>query len=175
MKEPHLSIMLNGTIRNLQGLIPQMVSFLDGEIDLNPWERWANAQYISDNEMEIDLMALLRDILGQASVPSLFGRAFLENNPHVLHDIYEMDRGMIYFIIGLPRFTPWPSVLRAHYARSQVQQSMTKFQEVLDASLDGKQVDSSWGDLDDVSDFILKRHELFRRKFSRKKHVISID
>lgn len=166
MKEPYLSSMLDKTIRNLEGLIPQMVSFMDSEIDQHPWEKWANAEYISNNEMEVDLMALVRDILGHASVPSLFGREFLDNNPHVLHDIYEMDRGMMYFIMGLPWFTPWPAVARAHYSRSQIQQSMTKFQEALDASVDGKQMDSSWGDLDDVSDFILKRHELFRSKIT---------
>ncbi|KAK6606964.1 hypothetical protein H4I95_04613 [Botrytis cinerea] len=163
MKEPHLSSMLDKTLRNLEGLIPQMVSFMDSEIDQHPWEKWANAEYISNNEMEVDLMALVRDILGHASVPSLFGREFLDNNPHVLHDIYEMDRGMMYFIMGLPWFTPWPAVARAYYSRSQIQQSMTKFQEALDATVDGKQVDSSYGDLDDVSEFILKRHELFRK------------
>ncbi|TGO63940.1 hypothetical protein BOTNAR_0094g00170 [Botryotinia narcissicola] len=163
MKEPYLSSMLDKTIRNLEGLIPHMVSFMDSEIDQHPWEKWANAEYISNNEMEVDLMALVRDILGHASVPSLFGREFLDNNPHILHDIYEMDRGMMYFIMGLPWFTAWPAVARAHYSRSQIQQSMTKFQEALDASVDGKQMDSSWGDLDDVSDFILKRHELFRK------------
>lgn len=164
MKEPYLSNMLNGTIRNLEGLIPQMVSFLDSEIDQHPWEKWANAEYISNNEMEVDLMALIRDILGHASVPSLFGRAFLDNNPHVLHDVYEMDRGMLYFIMGLPWFTPWPAVARAHFSRSQVLHCLTKFHEALDASIDGKHVDSSWGDLDDVSDFIMKRHEMFRSK-----------
>ncbi|KAJ8064526.1 hypothetical protein OCU04_006856 [Sclerotinia nivalis] len=163
MKEPYLSTMLNGTIRNLEGLIPQMVSFLDSEIDQHPWEKWANAEYISKDEMEVNLMTLVRDILGNASVPSLFGRAFLENNPHVLHDIYEMDRGMMYFIMGLPWFTPWPSVARAHFSRFQVRGSVKRFHEALDASVDGKHVDSSWGDLDDVSDFILKRHELFRK------------
>ncbi|ESZ99437.1 hypothetical protein SBOR_0199 [Sclerotinia borealis F-4128] len=163
MKEPHLSNMLDGTVRNLQRIIPQMVSFVDSEIDQYPWEKWANADYISNNEMEVDLMALIRDILGQASVPSLFGHAFLDNNPHVLHDVYEMDRGMMYFNMGLPWFTPWPSVARAHYSRSQVQYSINSFHEALDASVDGKHVDSSWGDLDDVSDFIMKRHEFFRK------------
>ncbi|KAM0152409.1 hypothetical protein ACHAQE_008102 [Botrytis cinerea] len=175
MKEPHLSSMLDKTLRNLEGLIPQMVSFMDSEIDQHPWEKWANAEYISNNEMEVDLMALVRDILGHASVPSLFGREFLDNNPHVLHDIYEMDRGMMYFIMGLPWFTPWPAVARAYYSRSQIQQSMTKFQEALDATVDGKQVDSSYGDLDDVSEFILKRHELFRSKIAKEFNLMATD
>lgn len=34
----------------------------------------------------------------------------------------------------------------------------------LDALVDGKPVDPTWGDLDDVSDFIMKRHGLFKGK-----------
>jgi len=44
-------------------------------------------------------------------------------------------------------------------------------QEALDAIVDGKPVDPTWGDLDDVSEFIMKRHELFR---SKKSHPICL-
>ncbi|PQE30751.1 cytochrome P450 protein [Rutstroemia sp. NJR-2017a WRK4] len=162
MKEPYLGKMLDNTTRNLEKLIPQMVSFMDGEIDQHPWERYANAEWISSKEMEVDLMSLVRDLMGHASVPSMFGHAFLENNPHVLHDIYDMDDGMMYFMAGLPWFTPWPSVVKAHFARRQAWDSVTKFQKALDAYVDGKHVDPSWGDMEDVSEFILKRHEIFR-------------
>jgi hypothetical protein len=162
MKEPYLGKMLDNTTRNLEKLIPQMVSFMDGQIDQHPWERYANAEWISSKEMEVDLMSLVRDLMGHASVPSMFGHAFLENNPHVLHDIYDMDDGMMYFMAGLPWFTPWPSVVKAHFARRQAWDSVTKFQIALDAYVDGKHVDPSWGDMEDVSEFILKRHEIFR-------------
>jgi hypothetical protein len=162
MKEPYLSKMLDNTTRNLEKLIPQMVSFMDGPIDQHPWERYANAEWISSKEMEVDLMSLVRDLMGHASVPSMFGHAFLENNPHVLHDIYDMDDGMMYFMAGLPWFTPWPSVVKAHFARRQAWDSVTKFQIALDAYVDGKHVDANWGDMDDISEFIMKRHEIFR-------------
>ncbi|KAM3071989.1 hypothetical protein ACMFMG_008455 [Clarireedia jacksonii] len=162
MKEPYLSRMLDNTTNNLEKLIPQMVSFVESPIDQQPWERYANAEYISSKEMEVDLMALVRDVMGHASVPSVFGRALLENCPHVLHDIYDLDDGMMYFMAGLPWWTPWPSVARAYFARSQAWDSMTKFHKALDASVDGKHVDPSWGDMDDISDFIMKRHEAFR-------------
>jgi hypothetical protein len=61
MKEPHLSNVLNATTKNLEINIAQMLTFVDTEVDLHPWERFGNATYISNSETEIDLMALMRD------------------------------------------------------------------------------------------------------------------
>jgi hypothetical protein len=41
---------------------------------------------------------------------------------------------------------------------------MDDHQRAMDAHAEGKDIDSSWGDLDDVSDFIIKRNEIFRGK-----------
>jgi hypothetical protein len=164
MKEPHLSDLLRGTINGLQENIPQMITFSEGDIDLHPWERWANASYISESETEINLMSLVRDIMGFASVPGMFGRGLMEKYPNLLHDVWDMDSGFLYFLIGLPRWTPWPSVMKAHRARQKVWRAIDEQQRALDASVDGKQYDSTWGDLDDVSALIMKRHEIFKGK-----------
>lgn len=162
MKEPYLSKMLQGTIRALEENIPQMITFAEGEIDLQPWERWAKASYISGSETEIDLMSLMRDMMGHASVPGLFGHGLMEKYPDLLHDIYDMDSGFLYFLMGLPQWTPWPSVNRAHQARQRLWRALDDHQRALDATVDGKHVDSTWGDLDDVSEFIWKRNAMFR-------------
>ena len=164
MREPLLGNLIERTIRNLEDNIPQMISFIDTEIDLQPWERSAKARFLSSSESEINLMSLLRDMLSYASVPAMFGRALLEKCPGILHDVYEMDRGMMYFLMGLPPWTPWPSVMKAHLARARVWQCLDDHQRALDASVDGRSVDSTWGDLDDVSDIIMKRHALFKGK-----------
>lgn len=164
MQEPHLSDMLKRTIRGLEENIPQMISFMDGEIDQQPWERFAKATYISDSETELDFTALLRDMMGHASVPALFGHALMEKYPDLLHDIYDMDAGMHFFLMGLPAWTPWPGVINAHLARARLWQALDDHQRALDATVDGKHVDPTWGDLDDVSEFIRKRHAAFKSK-----------
>lgn len=164
MKEPHLSNMLSATILGLQENIPQMISFADSEIDLQPWERQAGACYISESQTELDLMSLLRDMLGHASVPAVFGRGLMDKYPDILHDVYDMDAGFMYFLIGLPQWTPWSSVNRAHRARQRLWRALDDQQRALDSMVDGKPFDSAWGDLDDVSEFILKRHSLFKGK-----------
>ena len=124
MREPHLSNMLKGTMRGLETNIPQMISFMKSEIDQQPWERFAKATYISDSETELGLMALMRDMLGSASVPGLFGQAIMDKYPNLLHDVYDMDAGLYFFLLGLPAWTPYPGVMRAHSARFRLWKAM---------------------------------------------------
>jgi hypothetical protein len=162
MQEPYLGDLIKSTMRNLEENIPQMISFTDSDIDQQPWERSAEASYISNSEMEINLMVLVRDMLGTASIPAVFGRGLIEKYPSILHDIHDMDDGKWYFMMGIPSWTPWPPITRAYLARRRVWQGLDGLQEALDATVDGKNVDSSWGDLDDVSKFIMKRHALYK-------------
>ena len=142
-----------------------MISFIDTEIDLQPWEKHSNTQYVSESEVEIDLMSLLRDMLGHASIPGMFGQGLLEKYPTLLHDLYDMDEGMMFFLLGLPAWTPWPGVFKAHMARRRLWQALDDQQRSLDLLADGEDVDYSWGEMDDVSEFILRRHEVFKSEF----------
>ncbi|RFU35883.1 hypothetical protein B7463_g423, partial [Scytalidium lignicola] len=150
MKEPHLGNFMKVTVRGIEEHVPNIFSFMEGEVDQHSWERWASARYINEDEEEINLNAVLRDIMGQVSVPALFGQAFFENNPDILHDVYDFDSGMMYFLMGLPWFTPWPSVIRAHLGRWRLRESMTEFSKALEDTIEGKAVDSKWDNMDDV-------------------------
>ena len=120
MREPHLGNMLKRTVRGFETNIPQMISFTESEVDQQLWERFAKASYISDSETELNLSALMRDMLGSASVPALFGKALFEKYPDLLHDVYDLDAGLYFFLMGLPAYTPWPGVMKAHMARSRI-------------------------------------------------------
>ncbi len=112
-----------------------MISFAESEIDQQPWERFAQAAYLSDTETELNLMALLRDVLGNASVPGIFGCALMEKYPDLLHDVYDMDAGLYFFLLGLPAWTPWPGVLKAHMARFRLWKAMGPSPHLLTFSL----------------------------------------
>ena len=62
-------------------------------------------------------MSLFREMMGHASIPAFFGQALTEKYPNLLQDIYSMDRGMMFFLMGLPSWFPWPGVMEAHLAR----------------------------------------------------------
>ncbi len=162
LREPALGDVTTKMVKGLGRNIPQMISFVDAVIDLQPWERWANAKYISASETEVNLMSLVWDILGEASTNAIFGSALLGKYPDLLHDVKEMDKGMYYFLMGLPSWFPWPGVMSAHFARARAWKAMDDHQEALDALAMGKSMDSTWGDLDDVSQLVLKRNESFR-------------
>ncbi|CAG8984016.1 hypothetical protein HYALB_00002956 [Hymenoscyphus albidus] len=162
-RDPFFGTLLNGTVKNIENNVSHMISFVDTAIDLEPWEKWGNASYISDEETEIDFAAMIRDVMGHCSVPVIYGSAFIEKFPNVLHDVYEMDKGMPYFLMGFPSWFPWPSVLKAHIARNRVWQALDDQQRAFDDLSEGKEIDYSWGDLDDVSDFSKRRHEIYRK------------
>jgi hypothetical protein len=166
MREPHLGSLLRAVIRGFEHNIPRMVSFVDTEIDLQPWERVSDVTFVSSSEIEANLMSLFREMMGHASIPAFFGQALMEKYPNLLQDIYGMDRGMMFFLMGLPAWFPWPGVMEAHLARFRLWHAMDDLQRVLDATVVGAPVDSSWGDLEDVSEFIMKRHSFFKGKDS---------
>lgn len=164
MKGSQLGNVLNRINHLIEQTIPQMISFVDTEIDLQPWERFAKAMFISPTETEINLSAMVRDLIGHTSVPAMFGSALMEKYPDLLHDTYNFDEGMNYLLAGLPQWTPWPPVFMAHMARNKLWEALDDQQRALDALAEGKPVDYSWGELDDVSEFILKRNEIYRSK-----------
>lgn len=169
MREPSISKILDPTIRGLEVNIPSMITFTDSPIDQQPWEQSGFVDLVpsspsSEPVVEANLMGLMRDMMGHVSVPALFGRAFLENFPDVLQNLYAMDLGLNWFLMGVPRWLPIPPATRAHIARKKLLDSIAAFHVALDKALDGRG-DAMWGDMDDVSETLLKRHDLFVRKF----------
>jgi hypothetical protein len=156
--------MLNATIRNMERGIPSMISFVDTDIDLQPWEKYADSTYISDTETSVDLMKLMRDMMGHASIPAMHGKAFLEKYPNVLHDIYDLDQGMLYLIMGLPAWTPWSPVIKAHNARRRLWEALDAQQVAMDLEANGEDPGNGWSDMEDVSLFTRKRNEIYRSK-----------
>ncbi len=152
------------TVQNLEESIPNMVTFINTDIDRQLWERFAKPKFISNSEIEVDLFSLVSDLLGSASVTAVFGPTLLEKYPNIMHDLLAMDSEMPFFLMGLPVITPYPGFMNANQARHHVLLALDDFQRALDGTVDGKPVDFSWGDMDNVSGFIAKRHAFFKGK-----------
>jgi hypothetical protein len=73
MREPHLGIPLKVVVRGFEHNIPQKISFVDTEIDLQPWERVSAVTIVSSSEIEVKLMSLFRGMMGHVSIPAFFG------------------------------------------------------------------------------------------------------
>ncbi|PBP17431.1 cytochrome P450 [Diplocarpon rosae] len=159
LDEPYMTKILKALVKNLEQNIPQMISFIETPIDLQPWEQYAEARFISSSETEINLTSLVRDMMGHAALPSIFGNALIEKNPSILHDVRNMDAGRNYLLRKLPPWVPWPAVARAHMARFKVWQSLDDHQRAIDVTAAEEAVEPSGDDLGDVSMFVMKRNE----------------
>ncbi|KAK2628591.1 hypothetical protein QTJ16_001694 [Diplocarpon rosae] len=150
LDEPYMTKILKALVKNLEQNIPQMISFIETPIDLQPWEQYAEARFISSSETEINLTSLVRDMMGHAAVPSIFGNALIEKNPSILHDVRNMDAGRNYLLRKLPPWVPWPAVARAHMARFKVWQSLDDHQRAIDVTAAEEAVEPSGDDLGDI-------------------------
>ncbi|CCU77342.1 Putative Cytochrome P450 [Blumeria hordei DH14] len=162
INKPHVEKITKRISLLLEQNIPQMVSFLETSIDLQPWERCANASLISPNQSEMSLMPLIHMMMGYASVSAIFGSEILERYPDLIETLDEMDKGIQYFLWGLPAWLPWPGVMKSHIARYKLWKYMDDYEIALDNILSCKPNECSWGDLEDVSDFIKARHKFLK-------------
>ncbi|TQS36007.1 hypothetical protein Golomagni_03555 [Golovinomyces magnicellulatus] len=175
VKEPYVDTVFTKISQYLHANIPQMITFLDNKVDLQSWERWASSKYVSSSETEISLMPLLYDMMGSTIVTSIFGSAFLEKNPDLIQNIYEMERGMKFLTMGIPAWFPWPSNVKAHMYRNMILLSLDDYQKALDNKIKNKPNGLLWGDLDDVSDFVLARHRFYNEKGIRVEERFEIE
>ncbi|RKF80596.1 hypothetical protein GcM3_044005 [Golovinomyces cichoracearum] len=175
VKEPYVDTVFTKISQCLQTNIPQMITFLDNKVDLQSWERWASSKYISSSETEISLMPLLYDMMGSTLVTSIFGSAFSEKYPDLMHNIYEMERGIKFLTMGIPAWFPWPNNVKAHMFRNMILLSLDDYQQALDNKIKNKPNGILWGDLDDVSEFVLARHRFYNEKKIRVEERFEIE
>jgi hypothetical protein len=165
MKEPYLSQSMKATVEGLQRNVPKMISFKSNPLYQHPWERISNCQRATCDPpaaVDADLLALMRDMMGAVSLPALYGRTFAENYPNILQDVYDMDAGMPFLLMGLPEWAPIPKAQKAYEARARIWAASNELQEALDAITVGQDPGPRWQNLDDVSELIKRRNRVFR-------------
>lgn len=95
--------------------------------------------------------------------PALVGTDFTNNYPDFFSDLWDMDRGFIYLSTGLPRWTPFPPITRAHAARNRMHTALRGLEEALDKDSKGQDPGTEWHALDDVSSLVKARAEVYRK------------
>lgn len=169
MKEPQLSKMVDRVIEKMERAIPSMITFTDTPVDQQPWEEAADVSIYASEvpEVYLNLMELMRHLLGEVSLPALMGDRFLEKYPKTLTDLFTMDDGFLWMAAGVTRFFPLPKVFQAYLAQRNLLESLKDFDTALDIMVAGEipAADSlgwDWGDMDDVSEMLVKRAEIYR-------------
>jgi hypothetical protein len=165
MQEPYLGEMVNQTAQKTKQNVGNLVTFMQSPVDQMPWEKTSKIQLFGEegDVVEASLLPLVRDFCAFNAMPSIMGSDLLENFPDLFEDVWKLDRGFLLLAAGLPRWTPFPTVTRAHLARHRNLEALEIFHEQLDKHLKGENTSSKWSSLDDVGALVKARAAVYQK------------
>lgn len=158
-KEPQLTDLIRVTKREVELELPNLSTFLPGEIDQPEWERSANSVLVAAGVVEVDIFPLLRNFVGNVATKVLMGEGLLKNHPNLLNDIWTLDSRMNDFYMGMPFFMPHMS--GPYAARFRILRALTDWSHNYQKVLKGEDADYMWGEMSDVSDIMKVREKMF--------------
>jgi hypothetical protein len=164
----------------IQECMPNLVSFSESIVDQNEWERAAcslvKPKYGHDSpSVEVSLFTLIRNFTGHVVLPTLVGSEFLQAYPSTLDDLWDLDGGFKYMILGLPRLLGIPSLTRAHVARRRLLSAMDSFHRGLDMNAAGDESEQPWRDLSDVGEMMTERSAVWSKRCTSRAIKASCD
>lgn len=169
LREPGASELVNRTVRAIEKLTPDLVSFSESMVDQSPWERAGSASLQGVDKdaagtpsVEVDLFTLIRNFVGHVTLPSLVGSEFMDVYPKAMDDLWEFDSGWDSLVLGLPRIFPLPSLATAHIARRNLLEAMGSFHEAIDKVSADQEPSEPWRELRDVSQIMAARSFIWR-------------
>lgn len=162
-----LTTLIDTTARTLKSTIADFVTFNSYPADQTDWERVAMADVVESSTgekwVEADLVALTKNFVAQTANPSLFGTDFCANFPDFAECIWEFDAAFVLMMMRVPSWMPIPTLTRATRAQRKLLNYLTEFHEAYQKFLKGEHPGHRWNDMDNVSNLIKKRAELFER------------
>ena len=166
MQESFVTTAIKGAVDMVQVRTWDLVSGAASPVDQSIWERQANVEIVSQGKSDQDFVAeaslfpLMRYFVGDIASTVLFGKDFMDNNPNILADLYEMDSRFTMFLAGAPNW--FPGMSGPARARQRVISAVSEHHDALFRYLDGQDPGSKWHDLSDVSSVIRDRAVEFR-------------
>jgi len=169
LRESFVSHAIKGTVKLLEDRTWNLISGSRSWVDQSVWERAGKVDIISGSDSsgskpfiaEANLHLLLRDFVGDIATNVLFGHNFLENNPTILADLWEMDSKFNLFLSGAPSW--WPGMAGPYRARERIVGAVEEHHIALLKYLDGEDPGAQYSDFSDVSNVIVDRLKAFRK------------
>lgn len=169
LRESFVSHAIKGTVKNVQERTWNLVSGSRSLVDQSIWERSGKVDIISGSDSsgskpfiaEANLHHLLRDFVGDIATLVLFGHNFIENNPTILPDLWEMDSKFNIFLTGAPSW--WPGMAGPYKARERVVRAVEDHHIAMLKYLDGEDPGTQYSDFSDVSNVIVDRLKAFKK------------
>ncbi|KAF8863494.1 cytochrome P450 [Acephala macrosclerotiorum] len=150
MKEPFLSTATNRTAQLVEERTPRLFTFSSERASQFEWERYARVVPMEKSVVEVDLFALTINFVGDIAGTALMGKAFLDNNPEIMQDLWAFDSGFNALLTGIPHVTR--GVAKAKAARSRINAAVGEWNHAAMDMLNGRETVGKWEDLSDVSE-----------------------
>nr|POE65283.1 cholesterol 7-alpha-monooxygenase [Quercus suber] len=152
---------------NLERNLHDFVTGSESMVDQTQWERASRAEVGKDSRgakvVEASLFPLVRDFTAHVATPSLMGSDFLENYPNFFDELWTLNQGFWLLAAGLPRWTPIPSLTRAHIARRNLLRMLSAFHAAMEKEADGKDPGPEWQYLESVQGLVRARLLVYRK------------
>ena len=138
--------------------IVSLISFAKDPADQMPWERVSDVRVLDERQAEGSLFTLVSRWAYCASMPAMFGQAFLDQCPMAMDDIFLFHAELPYLVTGLP--APNQKIFEAMQARDRCREAVRRWFHAHKAVKEGKYPGAGWGDMKDISEFAKLQHRL---------------
>ena len=164
-KESYLETAMSIITKGIEPQVPYLVSVDKVIVEQSPWMGEANVIATPGNKesFEVDFFSLIRTWVASIASTALMGTAFMKNNPRIVQDLWEFDEGIIFFMMGLPRWMPISASRKAYASRDRLRAAHLEFMTALLHVLDRSDPGPRWKDLSDVSDIWWERCKVWRK------------
>lgn len=148
LREPVLSNATASVVRQLECRTPSMLS---SKTRQNPpqWQQAAEVTYLKNDEFEVNLYEFTTNFVGDVAGLVLMGHAFVDNNPGIIDDLWAFDDSFQALLTGIPGIL---GTAKARAARARLHFAISQWSSALQTTLDGKDPEISWGNMEDVAD-----------------------
>lgn len=161
MKEPFLSNATVKTAQLVEERAPHMFTLSADPAEQFEWERYSSVAVKEKSIVEVDLFALTMNFTGDISGTALMGKAFLDNNPEIIQDVFAFDSGFNALLTGIPFVTRGLSKAKA--ARGRINAAFEEWNRAMMDTMNGKEAGNKWEDLSDVSETMRIRIQALKK------------
>ena len=170
LRDKWISDATTRTARTIEDRASSLISLSSQSENQHVWERLGKVEVVDKNTADANFYALIVNFVGDIITPLLFGRAFMDNYPQCLEDLWIFDSGVHHLITSLLAVTP--TARRATAARTRMLSAVSEWHDALAATQRGEDPGPKWSDMSDVSEIMqIRIKEWEAAKASTKLHT----
>ena len=170
LRDKWISDTTTRTAHAIENRASSLISLSSKTEDQHVWERLGKVEVVETSTADANFYELVVNFVGDIITPLLFGRAFMDNYPQCLEDLWVFDSGVHHLMTSLLAITP--TARRATAARTRMLKAISEWHSALAATQRGEDPGPKWADMSDVSEIMqIRVREWEATKASMKLHT----